>query len=302
MAASMLLPAWPALRSSRPAPTPGSRPPVTPAGPRRLQFSSIECSCTNFLFDFYLHFRLRQFGFEGDQVPDFRRPQTNHHRVAHIGQEADVEYLGDVAFETDPLLDVTVGQRNDLHAAPGFDIALGQLGIQLQTLETLVPGFGQAHRRGVAEDGQAAHEAGQERQRHEGFGLEIYPAQITGAGIEQPQLAVGPARRMRHRQAFADDLVGQHVDHHAAIVAPVAPTIHGVALAHGSDIAGLAIDHGQAVEVATVFRRELADEVRFPDRLEAVRLAQLGQAGVLRVDEDDLAVLADAKFMDVEVA
>src|SRR5690606_36149639 len=109
-------------------------------------------------------------------------------------------------------------------------------------------------------------------------------------------------RRMRHRQAFADDLVGLHVDDHATVAAAVAPAVDGVAAAYGGDVLGPAVDHGQAVEVATVFRRQLADALRLPDGLDAVGQAQLGQAGVLGVDENDPAVVADPKLMDVEIA
>src|SRR5690606_16307284 len=88
----------------------------------------------------------------------------------------------------------------------------------------------------------------------------------------------------------------------AAVAAAVAPAVHGIAAAHGGDVSGLAVDHRQTIQVAAVLRRQLADEVRFPDRLEAVRLAQLGEAGILGVDEHHLAVAADSEFVDVEVA
>ena len=138
--------------------------------------------------------------------------------------------------------------------------------------------------------------------RHERLLLEIDPAKVTSAGIEHPQLAVVPTRRVRHRQSFADDLVGLHVDHHATVLAAIPPAVDAVALAHRGHVLGLAIDHRQAVQVAPVLRRQLADERRLPDRLETVGLAELRQAGVLRVDEDHLAVLADAEFVDVQVA
>ena len=46
-------------------------------------------------------------------------------------------------------------------------------------------------------------------------GFKINPAQMAGSGIQQPELAVVPAWRMRHRQAFADDFVGIDINHHA---------------------------------------------------------------------------------------
>src|SRR5207342_3031531 len=243
-----------------------------------------------------------QFGFERDQVADLRGTQADHHRIAHVRQKTDVEDFGDVAFEADPVHHIPIGQRDDLHATPRIGIALAQFFVQLETLETLVARLGQADGGNIADDRQAAQEAGEERKRDEFLRREINPAQMAGAGVEHPELAVRPSRGMRHRQPFAHDLVGLDVDDHAAVVPSVAPAVDCIALADRGDVLRLSLDHRQPIEVAAIFGRQLADELRLPDRLEAVRLAQFCQARVLGVDEHHLAVAADAELVDVQVA
>jgi hypothetical protein len=80
------------------------------------------------------------------------------------------------------------------------------------------------------------------------------------------------------------------------------PAIDAVTLADRGDIFRSTIDHCKAVEMTTILRRQLADELGLPDCLEAMGLAELGEAGILGVDEHHLAIAADAKLMDVEIA
>jgi hypothetical protein len=57
-----------------------------------------------------------------------------------------------------------------------------------------------------------------------------------------------------------------------------------------------------AVEVAAVFCGVAGNERRFPQRFEAVTIADCRDAVEQRVDEDRLAILAKSDVMDIEVA
>ena len=54
--------------------------------------------------------------------------------------------------------------------------------------------------------------------------------------------------------------------------------------------------------MTAIFGSQLADEFRFPDRLETVRHAGLAQAAVAGVDEDNLAVFLYAKLVNINIA
>ena len=107
---------------------------------------------------------------------------------------------------------------------------------------------------------------------------------------------------MRHGEAADDDLAGLHVDHDAAVEAPVAPAVDGVGLAHRGDVAGHAVLHGQPVQMAAVLLDDLGDEGRLPQRREAVARRGGGEAVIERVDEDDAAVGELADVVSVELA
>src|SRR6185312_6248427 len=103
---------------------------------------------------------------------------------------------------------------------------------------------------------EAAGIAGAERHRLEPAGREVDIAEIAVAGIEQPQLAVVPARRMRHRETGQDRLAARNVEHHAAGAAMLAPAVGDIAPADEGDEGRLAVAHREAVEVAAVLGGE----------------------------------------------
>jgi hypothetical protein len=91
-------------------------------------------------------------------------------------------------------------------------------------------------------------------------GLRVDDLQFAPARIQHPQPAGMPAWRVRHRQAVGDDLVRRYVDQHAAVSLAWLPAPRRVAAPECRDEARLAIDHGQPVEVATIFGGEGGDE------------------------------------------
>jgi hypothetical protein len=92
-------------------------------------------------------------------------------------------------------------------------------------------------------------------------------AELAGAGIQDPQLAVVKARRMGHRKAAADNGVARHVDDHSTPRPVVAPAVGHIGLADAGDIGRPAVAHGEAVEMATILGGETRHEP--PGRLEA---------------------------------
>ena len=108
--------------------------------------------------------------------------------------------------------------------------------------------------------------------------------------------------RMRHGEAIGDDLVAGDVDHHAAIHAVVAPAILDVGARDRGRVDGPPVGHRHAVEVAAILGRERRDEGRLPDRAEIARVADRGDAGIERADEQRPAIGADADIMRVDAA
>ena len=108
--------------------------------------------------------------------------------------------------------------------------------------------------------------------------------QPPGPRLQQPEPAVVPARRVRHRQAAGHDLAAGHVDQAAAAGLVRPPAAGGVGLAQGGDVPGPAVHQGQAVEVAAVLGGQGGDERRPPPGHEAVVGVQRTQAGEPGVD------------------
>lgn len=109
-------------------------------------------------------------------------------------------------------------------------------------------------------------------------------------------------RRMRHRQAFADNLVGAHVDDNTATVATIAPAVDSVRAADGGHISRFAIVHRQAVQVAAILGNQGADEGWSPNFPKAVPWVDGRQTIIAGVDEDDLTVAINANVMGVHRA
>ncbi len=107
---------------------------------------------------------------------------------------------------------------------------------------------------------------------------------------------------MRHRQAAQHRLAGGDVDEHAAVGAAVAPAVGHVGIGDQRDVAWPLALERQPVEVAAVLGRELADERRPPQRLEAVTVAHRGDAREQRIDEHRPPVRRECHVVGVDVA
>ena len=110
------------------------------------------------------------------------------------------------------------------------------------------------------------------------------------------------ARRVRHRQALADDGVAGDVDDDAAIGTAVAPAVDGIRARYRGDVARLAVFHRQPVEMAAILVDQRRDEGRLPHQFETVARRHRGETVVAGVDEQHAAVGVEADIVRVEAA
>ena len=75
------------------------------------------------------------------------------------------------------------------------------------------------------------------------------------------------------------DLVGFHVDQHAAAGLVLPPCPRRIGCSQRGDVARLAVAHRNPVQMAAILRRQCADKPRLPYRDETKIVAHLGQAG-----------------------
>ncbi len=91
-------------------------------------------------------------------------------------------------------------------------------------------------------------------------------AAIAGHGSSAANAASTGPRRSPGRSGF---------EHDTAVAPPIAPAIDDIAGADGGDVAWPAVDQCQTIQVAAIFRRQLAEERRPPQRREAARCASV---------------------------
>ena len=92
------------------------------------------------------------------------------------------------------------------------------------------------------------------------------------------------------------------VDEHAAAGFVGAPAGKRIGLSQGGDVLGTPIDHGQAIQMAAVFRGQGADKRRAPARVEAVIVIECAETAETGVDHPEFRVASPRKFVDVDVA
>jgi len=127
-------------------------------------------------------------------------------------------------------------------------------------------------------------------------------SKMPGARVQQPELVAVDSRRMRHGKAGRDDLIRLHVNHAAAVMSPITPAIRDVRLAHGRDILRLPVLQYESVPVATIFSGQPAEEWRFPQWYETVRVAELRETAEQCIDEDDATAGFNGNVMDIQIA
>ncbi len=160
---------------------------------------------------------------------------------------------------------------------------------------------GDADEEVVAPRRQAPHEAVQGGHDVDGPAGGIDPDQLAGGREQQPQLPVDQAGGVGHREVLQDHRVVCDVHQDAAVEFPCPPALGGVGVAEGGDVAGAAVLHGDAVEVAAVAGGDGGQEGGLPGGAEVVPAADAAQAGELGVDRQQ-AVGAAADVVDVEDA
>ena len=130
----------------------------------------------------------------------------------------------------------------------------------------------------------------------------IDPAQLAGAGMEQPEFSLMPAGRVGHRQAGGGDAAGGDVQHHPGADAVVPPAAGLVGVAAGGGPGGNTVLEGEAVEVAAVVGSQPLDEGRLPGGGKAAARREGGQAAEGRVHEHRRPGRIDHQLMGIDIA
>ena len=175
--------------------------------------------------------------------------------------------------------------------------------VELESRVDVTPtGLGGADDCVVVREAQAAEEAGSEGDRLEGASGDVDCAQLARPCVCHPQPAVPPSGRVRHGQAVGHHLTAGHVDHDALVPPSASPTVHFGRRADTGHIAGDAVHHCQAVEMAPIARLGSGQEWRAPSGHEAHLVAARGQAAKACVHPEVTAIGLDADVVDVDVA
>src|SRR5262245_25817951 len=182
-------------------------------------------------------------------------------------QYCDVVELLDRVLEAQPLDGVAGVNVDNQHATPCDSVLFGQAFVERE------PGKGLAMARSrqsddsvAANEGETPRITGAKADRCERAAGRIDGAEFAGAGIQQPKLSVVESRRVRHGKAAGHNLAAPHIDHDAAVVAPVAPAVGNIRAAHCSDKRGTGAVHCESVKVAPILRRQRGRNFRPPKR------------------------------------
>jgi hypothetical protein len=209
-------------------------------------------------------------------------------------------------LEAQPLDGVAGVNVDNQQATPCDSVLFGQAFVEREPGKTLA-----LARSRQSDDSVAANESeppgitGTKADRRERATGRIDGAEFAGAGIQQPKLSVVESRRVRHGKAAGHNLAARHIDHDAAVVAPVAPAVGNIRAAHCSDKRGTSAVHCESVKVAPILRRQRGQEFRSPQRPKTCRFADCRQAAVQRIDKDRTprAInVPDPDVMDVDPA
>src|SRR4029077_17647083 len=132
--------------------------------------------------------------------------------------------------------------------------------------------------------------------------LKIDLSQGSLTGFEQPELSLIPARRVRHGKPAEQDFIGFYVTQDAASGLVRAPTAGCVGFSQRGDVFRASIDHGDAIEMTTIFRGQSADKWRAPARMKTMLGVERAEATEAGVDDPKLVVAIPRKLVDVDVA
>ena len=212
--------------------------------------------------------------------------QSHDERITHAAEHLHIEDLRHRALELDPSQDNT---RSEIDRPDA-------------TLQRLVA-FGQ---RKAAERRRLTNL----RQADEADLTDQLPARVDNRGIEprrlawpdarstlssspRPELssqqsAVMPARRVGHAQPAEDDVATADIHHTPARQLVLPPTRRFVRGRQQGHVSGLALPHGDAIEVTTIATGKLRDEWWLPTRHKTVAVIQRTQTREERVDDPQI--------------
>lgn len=229
--------------------------------------------------------------------------ETQRHRADHPRNGRDVIELLDDALDHQAVLDVACREVHDRQVAERTRAFARQSLMEGESLEGAVLARARhADHRVIAEKGQPASEALQEAHRLEAAGAELDVAELAGARLHEPEPALMQPRRVRHRETPGHGRAARDVEDDPAAPAMRAPSLGEVAPGDAGDERGMALAHGDPVQVAAVLGRQPVDEGGAPHWPEAGMLGQRGQAVETGHHEDGPSILAGGDVVDVDVA
>ena len=132
----------------------------------------------------------------GDQGRRIPRARAYRHRAFETWNDRDIVKLGHGAIDAQPVDAGAFLQIDDLDPAPGLRVSVIQTLIERQSLKPFVARLGQADEGELAPEGQTAQEAGaKDAWLETALGIplaairQLHDAELSGAGIQNPQLA-----------------------------------------------------------------------------------------------------------------
>src|SRR4030095_9083239 len=96
--------------------------------------------------------------------------------------------------------------------------------------------------------------------------------------------------------------IALYVHQDAAFRLVRSPTTGCVGFSQGGDVLGMAIDHGDAIEVTAVFRGYRADKRRPPARIKTMLRVERAEATEAGVDDPKVVVAIPRKLVDIDIA
>src|SRR6266545_7476652 len=118
--------------------------------------------------------------------------------------------------------------------------------------------------------------------------LEIDRCQASLPGFKHPELPLMPARRVRHGKSTEQDFVALYVHQDAALGLVGSPAARRVGFSQCGDVLGAAIDHGNAIQVTTIFRGQTTDKRRAPARRKTMICVERTETTEAGVDRPEL--------------
>ena len=204
-------------------------------------------------------------------------------RAHHAGQQLNIEDFFHSRVEFQMGCDGSGSEINHPKSAAQL-VAIGHDGDSFQCRT----GFREADEGIPAVQGQTARNARQCGHGSQLTGQRVGHGQVTVAGVEKKYTIAFHPWGVGEAEPASQQAAAGYLNEAAAMVLGGAPPGRRVGFRQGGDIAGLAVDDGQAIEMAAVLGAQGGYEWRPPARGETIQGMQGRQAGEKSIDDPEL--------------